>query len=1124
MGNKSSKKRKKAKAEAEAMAKAEAKAGADANAQAKAQTQAKEAEVQAANDNTAAGASQGEPASDTAPALAQDSKKSRRQSKEASLRAVSTIDDPSAWQPGAYEHTHKDIVTQEDVRASLVGDNSDSSSSSEEELIDDWLDEEDPVADHPEVKEVEKKNCIPETEFCEFFWQFTLEHQRLLLDIMETKNYTDGQDIVTQGDQGDSFYVIQDGEAVVVKREDGEEREVTHLYPGQNFGEIAMIYGGERVASVRAVGRCKCLTLSKAVFEQQHDVRMFLITKKVPLLADLTQEDRIAIVSKLQPRAFEKGDYVIRQGEKVADDAFFMITKGQAAVVDVRKDGTEKQLTRLFEGHCFGEMALVTDEPRTASIVARSTLKCMCLTKQDFNGALSGSDIQGLVRKFAKDRSQLRMKRKQSYGTVNLDREQMRQKSLVNMREFVKKTKVEISGSQKKGNLKINYYEIGRKLGTGSYSTVYLSTDTRTREEVAIKVMDKHKLGKKTVGSKTSLLDDVYREVKAQCMLRHEGIVQLIEIIDDPEHKDIYLVQELVRGGEIQTGGKPLPPETTRAYFRDLLRGVEYMHSLKVVHRDIKPENILITDDDPERVKIADFGTAVIVKAGEQLTVPKGTPAFMAPELLSYDTCQYSGPPADIWSLGATLFMLVVGTPPWNAMNEIELARKVKNDELIFPESAHRGPDKLNPHLMHLIKNMLSKDPALRPRLESIMEHEWVTKEGSEPMPPLYGSINLGSDLDVQDVAVEVKSDECDSSDDDDGDDFDLIGSDSLGLDQESKNSKENDPSLQPLEADAKLPDCVVESASKFSKSLRIKCAVADDIGPRGNMEDKPCVHPNLKCGEDSSMGFFATFDGHGGDGASTLLQLNLHNIFAQESGILSDTHNSIIKACHKMDWRILRSAAEKMAKKASAGKSLMRTSRKSPNEDNHLSGATAAMVLALDSSKIWVAWAGDSRIVLSRSGTAVGLSEDHKATREDEKKRVQQAGGSVDHKGRVGGDLAVSRAFGDIMHKGAGQSDFLASVASTEVSDASELQKGPLICTPDVKDVEIDENCEFLIIASDGVWDVLENQEAVNFVRRHLFENGGNLSAAAQALVQKALKERSVDNVSAVLVVFNQD
>ena len=103
--------------------------------------------------------------------------------------------------------------------------------------------------------------------------------------------------------------------------------------------------------------------------------------------------------------------------------------------------------------------------------------------------------------------------------------------------------------------------------------------------------------------------------------------------------------------------------------------------------------------------------------------------------------------------------MLVVGVPPFMANNEIELAKKVKYNEVTFPEECHQGEQKLNPHLMHLIKQMLEKNPEMRPCLGDVMIHEWVTAEGSEPLPPLFdgGAPRRNSlDEDQDDEVVEL--------------------------------------------------------------------------------------------------------------------------------------------------------------------------------------------------------------------------------------------------------------------------------------------------------------------------------------------------------------------------------
>jgi serine/threonine protein phosphatase PrpC len=109
-------------------------------------------------------------------------------------------------------------------------------------------------------------------------------------------------------------------------------------------------------------------------------------------------------------------------------------------------------------------------------------------------------------------------------------------------------------------------------------------------------------------------------------------------------------------------------------------------------------------------------------------------------------------------------------------------------------------------------------------------------------------------------------------------------------------------------------------------------------------------------------------------------------------------------------------------------------------------------------------------------------------------------------------------------MHKGAMNGDeFLEKITATTEANAALLQEGPLIATPDIVRRDVDKDDEFLIIATDGVWDVLTSQEAVLYVRRYLVTNGGDVDGAAKGLVRKALVSGTVDNVSAVVVALNQ-
>ncbi|CAE7319316.1 unnamed protein product, partial [Symbiodinium sp. KB8] len=172
---------------------------------------------------------------------------------------------------------------------------------------------------------------------------------------------------------------------------------------------------------------------------------------------------------------------------------------------------------------------------------------------------------------------------------------------------------------------------------------------------------------------------------------------------------------------------------------------LEYLHFQRVLHLDIKPSNILMSE---EGAKLADFGTAAVVPpeaapsansfVGKQppdfdyddvLHEPRGTPAFMAPELFQ-DPCSFSGRAADVYSLGATLFMLVTGSPPIMAANELELA--AKHAAGVRPE----WPVSLGAHLTDLLQHMLEPDPAKRATLAEVMAHDWTTLEGIYPLPP----------------------------------------------------------------------------------------------------------------------------------------------------------------------------------------------------------------------------------------------------------------------------------------------------------------------------------------------------------------------------------------------------
>ena len=159
----------------------------------------------------------------------------------------------------------------------------------------------------------------------------------------------------------------------------------------------------------------------------------------------------------------------------------------------------------------------------------------------------------------------------------------------------------------------------------------------------------------------------------------------------------------------------------------------------------------------------------------------------------------------------------------------------------------------------------------------------------------------------------------------------------------------------------------------------------------------------------------------------------------------------------------------------------------------SHIEAGATSVVAAVRNGVLYVANAGDSRAVLCRRGTAVALSEDHKPALPTELARISRAGGWVTAQGRINGNLNLSRALGDLKYKG-----------------DKKLGRHEQIITaqPDVTQRKLEKGDEFIVLACDGVWDCMTNQEVVDFVRSRLSAGEKNLIAIAEAILDHCIAE----------------
>lgn len=275
----------------------------------------------------------------------------------------------------------------------------------------------------------------------------------------------------------------------------------------------------------------------------------------------------------------------------------------------------------------------------------------------------------------------------------------------------------------------IGNYKLGRTLGEGTYGKVKWAVNMNTGQEVAIKIMKPQEVKDK---------GDIEREINILKLLKHPNIVELYESIHDEANGKVYLVLELVNGGElfdyIVARGRVKEKEA-RKLFRQIISAVEYCHGNLIVHRDLKPENLLL--DSEGNIKINDFGFSNVIKPGKLFTTFCGSPLYAAPEI--FLAKEYTGPEVDIWSMGVILYVLVCGQLPWAVGRDgrVEDLDALLNAQYDVPKGCDMSTECRN-----LIARMIVPKRKKRATIHEIRSHPWVQEGYFGPPPCLLKTRN----------------------------------------------------------------------------------------------------------------------------------------------------------------------------------------------------------------------------------------------------------------------------------------------------------------------------------------------------------------------------------------------
>merc|ERR1719270_1015198 len=218
----------------------------------------------------------------------------------------------------------------------------------------------------------------------------------------------------------------------------------------------------------------------------------------------------------------------------------------------------------------------------------------------------------------------------------------------------------------------------------------------------------------------------VRQEVGIHARLKHPAIVELKTFFEDADF--VYLVLELCHNGELakylkNTKHSFSEPEA-RIIFDQVVSGVEYLHSHKIMHRDLTLNNLMITRE--MKVKIGDFGLATKIQSPSERHVTMcGTPNFISPEVA---TRSNHGLEADVWGLGCLLYTLLVGKPPFETAGVMNTLTKVVMGEYYLPDNLG-----LSMEVRDLIDNLLKSNPSERIKLNNIINHPWMMMDSSPP-------------------------------------------------------------------------------------------------------------------------------------------------------------------------------------------------------------------------------------------------------------------------------------------------------------------------------------------------------------------------------------------------------
>lgn len=468
------------------------------------------------------------------------------------------------------------------------------------------------------------------------FLDLSPDHTLKILSEMYRREVKKGVNIITQGEVGDNLYIVESGDFDIFVG----SRRVTHRGAGTYFGELALLYNSPRAATVKASVDSVVWCIDRFTFRrivnnlsrtQLNEYTEFL--QKCDVLSALASYERQKLAEALDEVQVENGKVIFQQGER--GDAMYIVRAGEVRITKLDSGDTKaREVCVLKAGQYFGERALLTSEPRAATVRATKPTVLLKLDASSFSLLLGPLEdiMNGKMEAYSVPSIELERKLKISSPSSHAEAEE----------------------DDSYANLAFDDLKVIGTLGSGSFGHVQLVQDRKSDTMFALKAVSKAHVV--SLGQE----EHIVSEKRVMERLRHPFLVRLFRTYQDRD--SLYFLLEPVMGGELFSllRRRTLFREpTARFYAASTILAFEYMHSLGIVYRDLKPENMLL--DEQGFLRITDFGFAKDIGNGSTYTLC-GTPDYLAPEIIQGQT---HGKGVDWWTTGILIYEMLASYPPF---------------------------------------------------------------------------------------------------------------------------------------------------------------------------------------------------------------------------------------------------------------------------------------------------------------------------------------------------------------------------------------------------------------------------------------------------------------------------